>query len=352
MAHMNAADGRRPAWWARLRQFFSRSPQNMPWLDLTQGELDDVRSKKTLRSVLERRRRNDLIRQREFDELRQVRHRGLERAPLPAHVSIFHDPESPVGERRELTLRKIDDIEVQMSRQWWGQMSPAPAGRAPGDEAQVDEQEFAPTQFGGEVSPAAVAWADARGGDLVPPLRWSGSSPGAAAPALDPALAEAALRWAAGDAGQAEQALLVALRGGASGARVPRLAALLDLYRATEQRVAFERALVEFAGDLTEPPPWALESDTPPGEFELEPVLAGDLAALLHRLTPACEDARCLQLSCLRLQRMDFAAAGALMNWLQGGRCVLELRDLSPLVAAFLETLGVAVHARLLPRRA
>jgi hypothetical protein len=348
---MDEADVSTPGWWARLRRLFGRPPQSAPWLDLTQGELDGACNKQALRAVLERRRRNDLIRQRELDELRQARHRGLDQARPQAHVSIFQDAESAVVGGRELTLRKIDDIEAQMSRQWWDKMPPPPDVPAPGDEHAWSDQEFAPTQFGGVVMRAELALSEAGAPGAPAPLRAHDGGAAPAAPALDPALAEAALRWAVGDGAQAESVLLAALRDGAPGARAPRLAALLDLYRATAQRAAFDRALAEFAADLPVVPAWQPALPTQPGEFELDAALTGDMEALLRRLADACDDTQLLPLSCARLQRLDFTAAGALLSWLPGARCALELRELSPLVAAFLEILGVGAQARLLPRR-
>lgn len=350
-------------WWRRLTQVFRLRAAALPWLDLTQGESDEGYSKAALRAIIERRRRSDLVRRRELEQLRQARHRGLLHGEPPSGESVPTFQASPLSvlDEREMTLRKIDDIESQMSRQWWAKAALTSVPPLPVDQPVPATAEFAPTQYAGAVTEAewvlsaAGRRAGARG-------RARGGASVAVAPNLDdPDLAEAALRWAVGDGTQAEAILLNALRGGvAQGARVLHLTALLDLYRATDQRAGFDRALAEFSNATTMAPPlWRLATGggepigghEQAGPLEQAAEWTGEVVALLHRLTAECDGARPLVLSCARLQRVDFVAAGALLSCLQGRRCPLELREVSPLVSTFLKIIGIDGLARLIPRR-
>ena len=82
--------------------------------------------------MIERRQRNDFVRRREFDMLRKLRQReaagGVDSV---APVSSFNSSNSGKSDGRALTLKKIDEIEQQMSQQWW-KGRPAAADAASG----------------------------------------------------------------------------------------------------------------------------------------------------------------------------------------------------------------------------
>lgn len=335
---MDADDASTP-WWRRLSQVLWPRSLASPWLDLAPDEADEHHSKQALRAIIERRRRHDLVRLRELAQLRLARYRGLRHGETPSGAGFQESTFSALDER-ELTLRKIDDIEAQMSRQWWAKA----AAPMPADKPEVAASGFALTQYSGEVTEAELALS----GATRPVAPKQGGRPRRALSELDPVLAEAALRWAAGAGAEAESILLQALRApGVPLLQALYLRALLDLYRAMRQRDRFDQALAEFSEAA--PPAWQISGDEPAGAFVLDAELTGDLTALLQRLTAACVQGQSLVLSCARLQRVDFAAAGALLVWLQGVRCELELRALSPLVATFLEMVGVDARARLRP---
>ena len=70
--------------------------------------------------MIERKRRNDFVRKREFDMLRKVRSReGTTEAEQGQRPSFFHSSLPSNPEDRATTLKKIDEIEAQMSMQWW-----------------------------------------------------------------------------------------------------------------------------------------------------------------------------------------------------------------------------------------
>ncbi len=117
---------------------FVRNPTTN-WSDLDQldaGAADSAFSKQALKEMIERKRQNDFVRKREFDQLRKLRKRGA--ADLAAEVgrpSFFHSSLSSSTDDRASTLKKIDEIEAHMSKQWWkGKQedeTPAPRGVVP-----------------------------------------------------------------------------------------------------------------------------------------------------------------------------------------------------------------------------
>ena len=131
---------------------FVRNPTvNWNEVDSIEAERDSQYSKQVLKDMLERKRRNDFIRRREFDQLRKIRQRDAlnpsQRPDEPlARISMFHSTLTSPGERA-VTMRKIDEIEEQMSRQWWRAPGAAPGmlpAAEPGQAARVAAV-FAPT---------------------------------------------------------------------------------------------------------------------------------------------------------------------------------------------------------------
>jgi ABC-type transporter Mla MlaB component len=59
-------------------------------------------------------------------------------------------------------------------------------------------------------------------------------------------------------------------------------------------------------------------------------------------------------ISCARLMRIDFSAAGTLLNWVTArqaeGRQV-QFVEVHRLVAAFFNVIGISEHARVIPRQ-
>jgi ABC-type transporter Mla MlaB component len=78
--------------------------------------------RQALKAAIERKRRNDFVRKREFDMLREaLRQRQAQQqaqAPLPA-ASAFVQTGSSGDEIKEKTIEKIAQIEAQMSQHWW-----------------------------------------------------------------------------------------------------------------------------------------------------------------------------------------------------------------------------------------
>ncbi|HSV61188.1 MAG TPA: hypothetical protein VLJ19_20040, partial [Variovorax sp.] len=119
---------------------FVRNPLK-DWSELDPQEsvpADNGYSREMLKEMIERRQRNDFVRRREFDMLRKLRQReAAGGAPEgAAAISSFNMSTSGKSEGRALTLKKIDEIEEQMSQQWWKGRGPngeaPPAAAAPG----------------------------------------------------------------------------------------------------------------------------------------------------------------------------------------------------------------------------
>ncbi len=100
---------------------FVRNPTTN-WADLDQQETDreSTYSKQMLKEMIERKRRNDFVRKREFDMLRKMRRSEVMAGQDPAaRPSFFQSSMPSKPDDQAMTLKKIDEIEAQMSMQWW-----------------------------------------------------------------------------------------------------------------------------------------------------------------------------------------------------------------------------------------
>ncbi len=90
-------------------------------------------SKQMLKEMIERKRRNDFVRKREFDMLRKLRRSEVLSGHDPAaRPSFFQSSMPSKPDDRATTLKKIDEIEAQMSMQWWKTKHGAGAGGSSG----------------------------------------------------------------------------------------------------------------------------------------------------------------------------------------------------------------------------
>ena len=257
---------------ARMARFVRHPTQD--WAaqeDKPEPEPESGYSKQALKEMIERKRQNDFVRRREFDHLRKLRRNQPVVSPDPAgRPSFFQSSLGSNLDERATTLRKIDEIEAQMSKQWWkGKQEEASLhgsllGSLPAETTPTPLQDtvYGPTQMGLSAP-----------GDLLPrsdftPLPASGNEPGLAVDLaasgfsslqlfstesgdslLDPDLDEAAIRFANGDDAGAEAGLLAALQAEQvePSAAAVWAAALFDLYRATGQQASFDRVAIDYA---------------------------------------------------------------------------------------------------------
>ena len=105
---------------SKVVKFVRHPTTNWSDLDSRVADRESHYSKAALKEMIERKRRNDFVRKREFDALRKIRSRevsgGESRGLRP---SFFQSSLQSKPDDRAVTLKKIDEIEAQMSMQWW-----------------------------------------------------------------------------------------------------------------------------------------------------------------------------------------------------------------------------------------
>ena len=289
----------RPNLLSKMAMFVRNPTKDWSELDRPEPEQETGYDKQALKAMIERKRQNDFVRKREFDNLRKLRRKDPTAMAGAARPSFFQSSLPADAEGRADTLKKIDEIEAQMSKQWWKGKQEAAAAQASGFpvatqpsgsagpesvrtevptmapgvtddpfeptaiaglQRQTPAVEFAPTEMGAGMPPVQRRPTGARNvtsvsGPDVDDAGFSSSDLLAMEPddlMTDPELEEAAIRFANGDDAGAESALVGALSG---EALVPEVAqawvvALLDFYRATGQEQAFDRAVMDHAARL------------------------------------------------------------------------------------------------------
>lgn len=247
---------------------------------------DPAYSGRALQEMIARKRRNDSIRNREFDQLRRLKSRSAGTADPTARPSHFSTSISASTEGRAMTLSKIDAIEAQMSDQWWQGEATRPAaaqssaqGEAfaqvpespdypatqpdwlAADRAHADSLGFLPTALMASLELRSAA---GKAQSLPPAERPAGDAAGFSVHWDDvissPELEEAAIRFANGDSSGAEAGLLDAIR--RAQARPDQIRnwawALFDLYRATGRKSGFDHLADECLRRFGWPTPnWA-----------------------------------------------------------------------------------------------
>jgi anti-anti-sigma regulatory factor len=325
---------------SKVAKFVRNPTTNWSDLDAKEPPPEPGYDKEALKEMIERKRQNDYIRRREFDQLRKLRNRGPTAAVDAAGRPSFYQSSMPsnIGERAD-TIKKIDEIEAQMSKQWWkskhagtdGASTPlsaeaaaaadaptaaVPVGSAtqsaasaptqpPTDEALPTLREHltdfaltqpaaataeAPTQLAATLhqafEPTPVSPGMGLSGlmDSRMPQNGSGFSTSklfseeSSDDMTDPDLEEAAIRFANGDDAGAEAGLLdVLARFGDDTSRTGVwIAALFDFYRATGQQDRFEAVALEFAEKFgRSAPAWF----SMPGQLGLKPAASVSAAA-------------------------------------------------------------------------
>ena len=299
-----------PGLLSKVAQFVRHPTRDWAALDAKEEVVADSGfSKEVLRQMIERKRQNDFVRKREFDYLRKLRRRESLNNSDPAGRPSFFQSSLPTNpDERAMTLKKIDEIEAQMSRQWWQGKQDEGAARVAGFPMASQPllgpeagptQPLAPTE-GAEGSrfpttqsslllsgsnwfdvpeEYALTRMDLAAYDLLQSPSATSTKTGAATDVqamgtgfsrsrtsvddaaeqvADPELEEAAIRYANGDLAGAESVLWAALQEPppvSPTLAYVRMMALLDLYRATGQQVQFERVALDFAKRLGRSPP-------------------------------------------------------------------------------------------------
>lgn len=281
----------KPGFLSKIAKFVRHPTTNWSELDQEGGDRESRYSKQMLKDMIERRRRNDFVRKREFDMLRKIRQKGaLPSGDVNGRPSFFQDSSQSKPDDRAQTLKKIDEIEAQMSQQWWRTKNPSNDSTSTDFGMSSNLPADGSSDFTQETRPPALksaSYLTTQSLDQVPELarkvppvaskKPSSSFEAPTVPASiatpappdtrgtayslsrfqavdvgevghDPELEEAAIRFANGDDGGAGACLIDAL--GPNGTRAAHQEvwlALFDLYRATGQQEAFESLAIDFA---------------------------------------------------------------------------------------------------------
>ena len=105
---------------AKMVKFVRNPASSWTDLDAKETDRDGAISKQLLKEMIERKRRHDFVRKHEFDMLRKMRKRDAIVGQDPsAQTSFFQSSMQSKLDDRATTLKKINEIEAQMSMQWW-----------------------------------------------------------------------------------------------------------------------------------------------------------------------------------------------------------------------------------------
>jgi ABC-type transporter Mla MlaB component len=91
----------------------------------------------------------------------------------------------------------------------------------------------------------------------------------------------------------------------------------------------------------------------PATKLELRGEVLGDATQALAGMDGTHRSGDAIVVSCSALVRVDFSAAGSILNWVavrQSEGCQVQFRDVNRMVAAFFSVIGISEHARVVPR--
>ena len=366
------------------------------WADLsvpTQGALESEYAKSELKAMVDRKRRNDFVRKREFDMLRRVRREGLNSEQLAALgvSSRLDDSEARMTDsvaRSDSDVKaKIDEIEQQMVGDSGGRANlrrsgfdsattqaaamrvqttqavpqdlSAGGGRQDGNKLSAPQKRSVESTLPVDATPASG----------LAPLSLDATSPSLANAftvdvsdvlAHDPELDEAVIAFANAGFDLCEQSLVRLT--GASGERAQHAdtwLALFDLYRATGQSHKFESLAIDYAQQFGwSAPQWyslpkmvaeAAGSDERPERARIDGQVGWACPQVLDVEVVAHLSSQTLQMPLpwvfdwSALQRVDAEACARLsdlfrgwipqaieMSWLSGDRLLVVLQEAAP----------------------
>ncbi|AKJ31410.1 hypothetical protein [Caldimonas brevitalea] len=355
------------------------------WADLNSNSTESRESeyaKSELKAMIERKRRNDFVRKREFDMLRKVRREGL----TEATVGVLEATSNLDENDRDLVARsdvgvvkaKIDEIEQQMVGESIGSRRSPSFYNAPTQPGPLPELLPQPTPLTEPMTPVAPRVEPAPAKAASP----SGPPPNATVPVLgapipgfpdtfavevsevahDPELDEAVIAFANADFTSCEQSLSELIKPGASRAQhAETWMVLFDLYRATAQQSKFESLALDYVHQFGwSAPQWfslprmvaeaaAEEAPAASDDNKIEGQVGWVCSEVLDVDTVAQLRSQTLQmplpwvLDWAPLRSIDAEAASKLsevfrgwaqdmldMRWLSGERLFLALQDAAP----------------------
>lgn len=307
---------------------------------------EDQFSKQALKEIMERKRRNDFVRKLEFDQLRKIRREanksagGAElaggrssAAMLEAALAAEGAPSK--GSVKPLapgsTIEKINQIEQQMSKQWWAGDNPAAAAAEEAAATPAPGPNAAPGSAPVPMEAAAAAPVDQAAAAALPAAMFDEQVESGRF-IHDVELEEAAVLFANGDAAEAEASLLglVQQRSGDLMGQLVIWLTLFDLYRATGDQTKFDFHAIEFASKYGRSAPvWFSMPDEVGAKAQAGEDAEGDARTLNWQAPPSLSAAA---LTGLQGNLKRFAPPWTL-NWSR----VTEIRDevVAPLLTLF-----------------
>jgi ABC-type transporter Mla MlaB component len=106
---------------SKVARFVANPTKGWDELEAKDSEPSTGYSKDVLKAMIVRKKQNDFVRKREFDVLRKLRRTdpAQNTAKAEDRPSYFQSSLPSNADDRAMTVRKIDEIEAQMSNQWW-----------------------------------------------------------------------------------------------------------------------------------------------------------------------------------------------------------------------------------------
>jgi ABC-type transporter Mla MlaB component len=284
-----------PGFLSKMVQFIRQPAKDQRDADASELGQNSEFIKLALKERIERKRQDDTVRRREFAYLRKLRSNGALAGHFTAgRPSVFQNSSGFNPEERAMTIKKIDDIEAHMSRNWLDRKpdkAPVQQGNRPAsppvlstpvgmgipkhreaptppvllvdvvDDTDAD-YDFTKMDLSAPAAvPMAVADAPTQAMALEPEKsdNTEPAASGFSGSQLmsiemgdvmgDPNLQDAAIRFADGDYAGAEAVLMAVLQSHSEeqGSADACAAALFDLYRATGQQASFDVVAIDYA---------------------------------------------------------------------------------------------------------
>lgn len=105
---------------SKVARFVANPTKGWDELEVKESEFSTGYSKDVLKAMIVRKKQNDFVRKREFDVLRKLRRtESIQSVARAGRPSDFQSSLPSNSDDRAMTVRKIDEIEAQMSNQWW-----------------------------------------------------------------------------------------------------------------------------------------------------------------------------------------------------------------------------------------
>ena len=108
-----ATKDERPTLLSKMAMFVRNPTKDWAELDRIEPDQESGYDKQALKAMIERKRQNDFVRKREFDNLRKLRRKDPAAVAGAARPSFFQSSMPADAEGRADTLKKIDEIEAQ-----------------------------------------------------------------------------------------------------------------------------------------------------------------------------------------------------------------------------------------------